>query len=68
MALGSLSWQLAFVIGPAIGGMLLDAHRVGIWILASAACVGAALWSLALERSLPARSRLTPAAGARARS
>jgi MFS family permease len=66
MALGSLSWQLAFVVGPAIGGALLDAHRVGVWILVSVACAAAAAWSLVLERSLPPQARRTPAAGAAA--
>jgi MFS family permease len=68
MALGSLSWQVAFVVGPAIGGALLEAHRIGVWILASAECAGAAVWSLVLERSLPPGSRRTPAGGTSERS
>jgi MFS family permease len=61
MALGALSWQLAFVVGPAVGGALLDAHRVGVWIVVAAGCAVAAAWSLVLERSLPPGARRTPA-------
>ncbi len=64
MALGTLSWQLAFVVGPAVGGALLDAHRIGVWLLMSAACAAAAVWSLALEDALPPGSRRTPTVGA----
>jgi len=49
MALGALSWQLAFVVGPAVGGTLLDAHRVGVWIVVAAGCAVAAAWSLVLD-------------------
>jgi len=64
MALGSLSWQLAFVLGPAVGGALLDAHRVGVWLVVAAGCAAAAVWSILLEPTLPARARRTPVAAA----
>lgn len=64
MALSSLSWQLAFVIGPALGGAVLDAHPVALWLAAAGACALAAASALVLERVLPARLRRTPTRGA----
>jgi predicted MFS family arabinose efflux permease len=59
MALSSGSWQLAFVIGPAIGGRVLDRHRVGLWLLASATCAVAAVGALMLESAIPEAVRRT---------
>lgn len=61
MAVSTTSWQLGFVIGPAVGGVLLDAEPLALWPLAALACVGAAGGSLALERRIPRDFRLTPA-------
>ncbi len=60
MALSSASWQLGFVIGPAIGGRVLDRHRVALWLLASVTCAAAAVGALALEPAIPERLRRTP--------
>lgn len=60
MALSSLSWQVGFLLGPAIGGAILDAEPVALWLLSAALCLGAAAWSLRFERGLPVELRRTP--------
>jgi MFS family permease len=66
MAVSSLSWQMAFVVGPALGGALLGANPTALWVVAAAACGVAALAALRLERTLPAAVRQTPLTGERA--
>ncbi len=61
MAVSTTSWQLGFVVGPAVGGVVLDAEPLALWPLAAAVCLAAAAASLALERSIPRELRLTPA-------
>lgn len=61
MALSTTSWQLGFVVGPAIGGVVLDVAPLALWPLAAAACLAAGAGALALERRLPPDLRLTPA-------
>jgi MFS family permease len=61
MAVSTTSWQLGFVIGPAVGGVVLDAEPLALWPLAALVCLGAAAASLALEHSIPRDLRLTPA-------
>ena len=56
-ALGSMSWSAGSILGPAVGGALLDWHPLAVWPLAAAVCLVAAAGCLALERSLPARVR-----------
>jgi len=53
MAVSSLSWQLAFIVGPAVGGAVLDAQPLALWPAAAAVLLGSAAASLVLERSLP---------------
>jgi len=60
MAVSTTSWQLGFVIGPAVGGFVLEAEPLALWPLAAGVCLVAALGSLALERGLPRELRLTP--------
>jgi MFS family permease len=60
MAVSTTSWQLGFVVGPAVGGLVLHVEPLALWPLAAAVCVLAGLGSLALERSLPRELRLTP--------
>lgn len=62
MAVSTTSWQLGFVIGPAVGGVVLAAEPLALWPLAAAVCLGAALGAVALERAIPRELRLTPAA------
>ena len=61
MALSTISWEIGFVIGPAIGGFVLDREPLALWPLAAGACLLAGVGALALERGIPPRLRLTPA-------
>jgi predicted MFS family arabinose efflux permease len=60
MAVSTTSWQVGFVIGPAVGGIVLDAAPLALWPLAAAVCLAAGAGSLALERSIPRELRMTP--------
>ena len=79
MALSSLSWQIGFIVGPALGGVVLDAQPVALWPLAAAVCPPARCGrSLLLDRRFrqpcggrPAgrrRHRRAPAPGVDTRS
>ena len=61
MAMSALSWQVGFAAGPAAGGFLLAASPTALWLGAAAVLLGAGAAALALEKSLPARVRRTPA-------
>jgi predicted MFS family arabinose efflux permease len=61
MAVSTNSWDLGFLVGPAVGGVVLATAPLALWPLAAGVCLLAGLGSLALERSLPPRLRLTPA-------
>jgi predicted MFS family arabinose efflux permease len=61
MALSTISWEIGFIIGPAIGGFVLDRHPLALWPLAAAVCLMAGVGALALERGIPPQLRLTPA-------
>jgi MFS family permease len=61
MAVSSLSWQVAFVVGPAVGGAVLDAQPLALWPVAAAVLLASAGVSLALERTLPDGARRNPA-------
>ena len=60
MAMSSLSWQVAFVIGPTVAGFVLAANPAALWLGALVLCAGAAVWSVALERAIPSDLRVTP--------
>ncbi|MBD0330344.1 MAG: MFS transporter [Thermoleophilia bacterium] len=60
MALSASSWQVAFVIGPAAGGFILEAEPFALWPLAAVLCLVVAGGALALERTLPPGVRRTP--------
>jgi hypothetical protein len=47
------SWQLGFILGPAIGAVVLGAEPRALWILAAGVCAVAGIGSLTLERRLP---------------
>ena len=59
-ALGSMSWSAGAILGPAIGGALLDWHPLAVWPVAAAVCLFSAVACLALERRLPNGVRRTP--------
>ena len=61
MAVSTISWDVGFVVGPAIGGFVLAAEPLALWPLAGAVCLLAGAGAVALERDLPRRLRLTPA-------
>ncbi|MEO8291205.1 MAG: MFS transporter [Gaiellaceae bacterium] len=61
MAVSTSSWDLGFLLGPAIGGFILAVEPLALWPLAAAACIAAGVGALALERRLPPELRLTPA-------
>ena len=61
MALSATSWQIGFVIGPGVGGLILGAEPLALWPLAALVCVAAGGLALSLERSIPRELRLTPA-------
>jgi predicted MFS family arabinose efflux permease len=60
MALSATSWQVGFVLGPAVGGVVLGTVPLALWPLAAAVCLAAGLLSLNVERSIPRELRLTP--------
>jgi predicted MFS family arabinose efflux permease len=59
-AIGAMSWSAGSILGPAVGGPLLDWHPLAVWPIAAAVCVLAAAGCLLLERTLPPRVRRTP--------
>ena len=62
IAVSSLSWQIAFVVGPAVGGAVLDAQPLALWPAAAAVLFASAVASMALERRLPAHALRNPKA------
>lgn len=60
MAFSTLSWEIGFAIGPAVGGAVLHAKPDALWPLAGAVCLAAGACALALERRIPPALRLTP--------
>jgi MFS family permease len=65
MAVSALSWQVGFMIGPAVGGVLLATSPAGLWLVMASVLLLAGLAALPLERALPEHLRLAPH-GARA--
>jgi len=53
MALGSQSWQVGWIIGPAVGGFVLQHWPNALWPAAAVLNLAAAGAALALERHLP---------------
>jgi len=60
MALGSQSWQIGWIIGPALGGFALQHAPNALWPAAAAVNVAAAGAALALARHLPRAARRSP--------
>src|SRR4051794_14460467 len=59
-ALGAMSWSAGSILGPAVGGPLLDWHPLAVWPISAGVCLVAAVGCLRLEGKLPARVRRTP--------
>jgi MFS family permease len=60
-ALSAGSWELGYVVGPAVGGAVLAAAPLALWPLAAGVCALAAVAALLLERTIPPEIRSTPA-------
>jgi MFS family permease len=60
MALRTVAWQVGFMIGPALGSLLLARSQTGLWLGAAAACLLAGVGALALERRIPDHASRTP--------
>ena len=61
MAVSTISWDIGFIVGPAVGGFVLQAEPLALWPLAAAVCLIAGTGAIALERTIPRELRLTPA-------
>lgn len=60
MALSSMSWEVGFVIGPAIGGFVLASEPLALWPLAAAVLAASVVFVLRTEQRLPPALRRTP--------
>jgi MFS family permease len=63
LAVSGFGWQLGFIVAPAAGGVLLAAQPLALPAAAAGVCAVGAWLALALEKSLPARARITPRLG-----
>lgn len=59
-AMSTATWETAFILGPAMGGFVLQVEPYALWPIASGLCVAVAAGSLVLERRLPRDVLLTP--------
>jgi MFS family permease len=62
LAASSISWQIGWIVGPAVGGFLLQHRPLLLWPLAAGANLVFAALALRLERNLPEGVRRTPLA------
>jgi len=60
LAASSISWQIGWIVGPAVGGLLLQHRPLLLWPLAAGANIVFAAAALRLERHLPDSVRRTP--------
>jgi MFS family permease len=60
MASMGLSWWIGLAIAPTLGAQLLSVSPTALFLASAAVATAAVASSLALERSLPDASRLTP--------
>ena len=66
MAVMGFSWQLGFIVGPSVGGVLLAVAPDLLWPVMAAVCALAGGYALLIERRLPDAARRTPRRVARA--
>jgi MFS family permease len=62
IALSGTSWSVGFIVGPAVGGFILDAAPLALWPAAAAAALAGGLLALRLEPRIPSSVRRTPIA------
>jgi len=60
MSVMGFSWQLGFIVGPAVGAFLLGLEPAALWPVMSALCALAGGYALVLERRLPPSARRNP--------
>jgi MFS family permease len=60
MALGTQSWQVGWIVGPAVGGFVLQHAPNALWPACAVLNVLGAVGALALERRLPQSVRRAP--------
>ncbi len=59
MAVSSMSWGLGMVVGPGIGGLVLQVNAFALWPLAAGCSLLVGVVALRVERTLPAGVRRT---------
>jgi MFS family permease len=62
LALSAVAFQLGLSGGRAVGGFVLAATPLGLWLIGAAICVVGGLWALWIERRIPEEIRRTPLA------
>ena len=60
IALLTNSYAVGFIVGPALGGVLLASSASGLWAIAATVLLIAAAGALAMSRRMPADVRLVP--------
>ena len=65
LAFSSASWGVGFVIGPALGGVLLGRAPFALWLGMAGVLLGASAGAIAMERLLEPRLRRVPLRGLR---
>ena len=60
MGLNNMSWQVGFIVGPALGGLVLATEPLALWLVCPLACLAAGAYALSLERGIPEDFRRTP--------
>ncbi len=60
MAVSGFAWQLGFIAGPGLGGLLLGSLGTPFWALPAACCLLGGAGAIALETRLPPAARRTP--------
>lgn len=60
MAANGFSWQLGFIVGPGVGGLLLSLEPYALWPAAAVLALAGAAYSLHIDRLVPAAHRRTP--------
>ena len=60
IAASSMSWGTGMLLGPAIGGVVLEANAFALWPLAAGGSLLVGVLALGIERALPEGARRTP--------
>ncbi len=68
MAFSGFAWQLGFIAGPGLGGLILGATGSGFWVVPAVVCLAAGIGALRLESRLPEAVRRTPSGASAVRS